>query len=171
MKKTSGGVLLQEGHPVIYVSRKLTPAEKNYSNMEREALAIVILVTTLKKLLLQKQFTIQTDHKKLKYLFAPDEEIPKAASTEITRREIALMVFDFELKYIPRKQIPQAEAMSRMDFDKGESSNDRVCFAIKNIFFAQSDLMIQAKIKTELGTIRLFQDIMKAKKTAIGNNV
>ena len=47
-EKTIGGVLLQEGHPVIYVSRKLIPAEQNYSNIEREALAIVFVVTRLK---------------------------------------------------------------------------------------------------------------------------
>ena len=34
-EKAIGGVLLQEGHPVKYVSRKLTPAEQNYSNIER----------------------------------------------------------------------------------------------------------------------------------------
>ena len=46
-EKANGGVLSQ-GHPVIYVSRKLTPVEQNYSNIEREALAIVFVVTRLK---------------------------------------------------------------------------------------------------------------------------
>ena len=48
-----------------------------------------------------------------------------------------------------------------MDFDEDESDNDRVCFAINSIYFVHSDLVTQAEIKTELGTNRLFQDIMK----------
>ena len=48
-----------------------------------------------------------------------------------------------------------------MYFDEDETDNDRVCFAINNIHFTQSDLVTQAEIKTELGTNRLFQDIMK----------
>ena len=67
------------------------------------------------------------------------------------------MGFDYELNYTPGEQIPRAYALSRMDFDEEKSDNDRVCFAIKNIYFAQSDLMTQAEIKTELGTNRLFQ--------------
>ena len=71
------------------------------------------------------------------------------------------MGFDYELKYTPVEQIPHADASSRMDFDKDESEKDRVCFAINNIYFAKSDLVTQAEIKTELGTNRLFQDIIK----------
>ena len=45
-----GAVLLQEyddnWHPVAYASRKLTPAEKNYTIMERETLAVVFALKT-----------------------------------------------------------------------------------------------------------------------------
>ena len=154
-EKAIGGVLSQEGRPVKNVSRKLTPAEQNYSNIEREALAIVFVVTRFKQLLHGRRFTLQTDHKPLN-LFAPDEEIQKRASARITRWAIAVMGFDYELKYTPVVQIPHADAFSRMDFDKDESDNDRVCFAINNIYFAQSDLVTQAEIRTEQGTNRLF---------------
>ena len=60
------------------------------------------------------------------------------------------MGLDYELKYTPGEQIPHADALSRMDFDEDESDNDRVCFAINNIYFAQSDLVTQAEIKIEL---------------------
>ena len=59
------------------------------------------------------------------------------------------MGFDYELNYTPLEQIPHANALGRMDFDENESDNDRVCFAINNIYFAQSDLLTQAKIKAE----------------------
>ena len=55
-EKVIDGVLSQEGHPFIYVSRKLNPAEQNYSNIEREALAIVFVVTRLKQFLLGRRF-------------------------------------------------------------------------------------------------------------------
>ena len=158
--KNHWGVFSQEGHPVIYESRKLTPAQQNYPNIEREALAIVFVVTRLKQFLHGGRFTLQTDQKPLKHFFAPDEEIPKTAPARITRWAIALMGFNYELKYTPREQIPQGDALSRIDFDEDESDNDRVCFAINNFYFALSDLVTQTEIKTELGTNRHFQDIM-----------
>ena len=90
---------------------------------------------------------------------------PKTASARITRWAIALMGFDCELKYTPGEEIPHADGLSRMDFDEDESEKDRVCFAINNIYFAQSDLATQAEIKTELGTNKLFQDILKRIKS------
>ena len=57
------------------------------------------------------------------------------------------MGFDFELKYTPGEQIPHADALSRLDFDD-DDDNDRVCFALDNIYFVQSDLVTQSDIKT-----------------------
>ena len=144
----------------------MSQAERNYSNIEREALAIVFVVARLKQFLLGRRFTLQTDHKPLKYLFAPDEEIPKTASARITRWATAQMGFDFELKYTPGEQIPHAEALSRLDFDD-DDDNDRVCFALDNMYFVQSDLLTQSDIKTELGSSRLFQDVIKRIKSGI----
>ena len=59
-EKAIGEVFSQEGHPVIYLSRTLIRAEQNCSNIEREALAIVFVVTRLKQLLLGIRFTLQT---------------------------------------------------------------------------------------------------------------
>ena len=45
--KGLGTVLLQDSHPLVYASRSLTPAEKQYSNIERELLAVVFAMERL----------------------------------------------------------------------------------------------------------------------------
>ena len=52
------------------VSGNLSSPERNYSNVDREASAIVFEITRLKKFLLTRKFTLQTDHKPLNYLLA-----------------------------------------------------------------------------------------------------
>jgi len=39
--KAIGGVLVQEGHPIAFESRKLSDAEQNYSTHEKEMIAVV----------------------------------------------------------------------------------------------------------------------------------
>ena len=44
-KHSISGILSQEGHPIMYLSRRRTKTEFNYSNIEKEALAIVWTTT------------------------------------------------------------------------------------------------------------------------------
>ena len=73
------GVLLQQGHPVMFMSRKLTYGETLNSNVEREALAILWAI----ELLLRRKFTIQSDHEPLKYIFKLPRNLPKTISARL----------------------------------------------------------------------------------------
>ena len=57
-----GGVLLQNGHPVTFISQALTETQKRYSNIERELLALLIVVEHLHHYVFGRQFTVHTDH-------------------------------------------------------------------------------------------------------------
>ncbi|HLP97517.1 MAG TPA: reverse transcriptase family protein, partial [Sideroxyarcus sp.] len=60
-----GGVLLQEGRPVVYTSRSLLPAERRYSQIEKELLGIVYSLERLEFYTRGRQVVVQTDHKPL----------------------------------------------------------------------------------------------------------
>ena len=61
-KKALGAVLLQDGHPVAYESRKLSPAESRYDTGNRELLAVIHAVTTWRHYLEGVSFKLLTDH-------------------------------------------------------------------------------------------------------------
>ena len=82
-----GAVLLQEADqewlPVAYASRKLTPAERNYTISEKETLAVVFALGSWKHYLF-KHFEVFTDNQALLYL-------PSKAN--LNRREARWMEF------------------------------------------------------------------------------
>ena len=57
-----GAVLLQEGHPVAFESRKLSSAELNYTVTEKEMLAVVHALRVWRCYLEGAKFTVYTDH-------------------------------------------------------------------------------------------------------------
>lgn len=69
-----GAILAQNAddgkeHPIAYISRSLSPAEKNYIITELECLAIVWPVKKLHPYLDGVKFTLVTDHSALQWLF------------------------------------------------------------------------------------------------------
>lgn len=121
---TIGGVLTQPGpgnglsadhKPVIFVSRSLTKAELRYSNIEKEALAVVWCCMRLRQLLLGRRFTLITDHRPLLKIY-DGPRLPKVASSRLTRWSSLLQQFDFDLQYHPGETIPHADAVSRLPF-------------------------------------------------------
>ena len=63
-----GAVLMQQGHPIAYLSKSLAPKHQHLSAYEKEFLAMVLAVEKWRPYLLGKHFIIKTDHFSLKYL-------------------------------------------------------------------------------------------------------
>ena len=64
----SGAVLLQEGRPIAFTSKKFTPAERNYTTGEQELLAVLHALREWRCYLEGRPFIVKTDHKPLTFL-------------------------------------------------------------------------------------------------------
>ncbi|XP_070184061.1 uncharacterized protein [Littorina saxatilis] len=94
-----GAMLMQEHggkpFPVSYASKKLSGAEKNYSTMEKECLAIVWGIKKFELYLQGVKFVLQTDHKPLTYLNSA-----KFVNNRIMRWGMYLQNFDMRVESI-----------------------------------------------------------------------
>ena len=76
---------------IAFISRTLTPAEKKYSQLEKEGLAIIFAVKKLHQYLADRKFIIYSDHKPLKCLFGESRQVPLMAASRIQRWALTLL--------------------------------------------------------------------------------
>ena len=68
-----GASLLQEGHPIAFASRVLTPAESRYVQIEKELLSVVFACERFDKYLHGRDIVhVRTDHQSLEAIFKKD---------------------------------------------------------------------------------------------------
>ena len=106
-------VLLQQNdgklYPVGYASKKLNLTEARYPIIEKECLAVVWGIKRFKLYLAVRRFTLQTDHKPLKYL--------KDASYQNDRVfRWAVQEYSFRVEDIPGKENIGADFLSRTGY-------------------------------------------------------
>lgn len=71
-----------EEKPIEFASKTLSETEKRYSQLDREAVAILFGVKKFHSYIFGRQFTLVTDNKPLQHIFRPKKGIPVMASNE-----------------------------------------------------------------------------------------
>ncbi|XP_053229110.1 uncharacterized protein K02A2.6-like, partial [Podarcis raffonei] len=99
--------------PVAYFSQTLNATERNYSQIDKEGLAIVKGVKKFHDFLYGWPFTVVTDHKPLLGLFAPEKQTPQVLSPRVLRWSIFLASYQYALIHRPGKAMGHADALSR----------------------------------------------------------
>lgn len=107
------GAVLTRPHPdgekvICYISRSLTAAERKYTTIERECLAVIHALEKLRPYLEGVKFTVITDHHSLLWLHRL-----KDPTGRLARWAVRLQVFDFEIIHRKGKDNVVPDMLSR----------------------------------------------------------
>lgn len=103
-----------EEKPVFMVSSSLSPAEKNYSQLHREALAIIFGIKRFSKYLYGNKFKIFSDHQPLREIFSEKKGTPAVAAARLQRWSVLLSAYDYTIEWKQASMMAHADALSRL---------------------------------------------------------
>ena len=130
-----GGVILHvfpdgSEKAIMHISRTLTPTETRYSQIEKEALSLVVAVRRFHKYIYGRRFTLLTDHKPLLSIFGSKKGIPVHSANRLQRWALVLLGHDFDIQYRQTDSFGQADALSRLISNHATVNEDSVVAAI-----------------------------------------
>ncbi|GFX76184.1 retrovirus-related Pol polyprotein from transposon 17.6 [Trichonephila clavipes] len=109
-----------EEHPIIlFLSKKISKAERNYSTVERELAEIILGLKRLKHYLDGQRFIIETDQNPLKYLNKMGGSNPR-----LQRWALSLQPFNFEIRHKLGKLHGNADGLSSLFINSWEGISE-----------------------------------------------
>ena len=102
---------------IAYTSKSLTSAEKNYTQIEHEALSIIFGVRKFHQFFYGRQFLLLTDHKPLLTIFGQKKGIPTMAASRLKWWAIILSAYTYTISYKHTKEHGNADCLSRLPLE------------------------------------------------------
>lgn len=100
--------------PIAFASRSLSMAERNYAQIDREALSLVWGVKRFNQYLYGKKFTLVTDHQPLISIFNPRKGIPATAAARMQRWALFLGGHSYDIEFKRTLSHANADGLSRL---------------------------------------------------------
>ena len=140
--------------PIEFISRTLTSAERNYAQIEKEALSIVWAVKRFHKYLYARPFHLLTDHQPLQFLFSPNKGIPEMCSSRVQRWALTLSSYNYTVEYRSTLKHCNADVCSRFPLpetdcgvEMDESAEVKSAFAV---YISEDKPLLNAEVVARL---------------------
>ena len=100
--------------PIAFASRTLSDSEKNYAQLEKEALSFIFGIKKFHQYLYGRKFKLITDHKPLTTILGPKTGIPSLAAARLQRWALLLSAYNYDIEYRNTSLHANADALSRL---------------------------------------------------------
>ena len=109
--------------PIAYASRTLSTPERNYAQVEKEALSLVFGVKKFHSYLYGQKFTLVTDHKPLTTILGPKNNVPPLAAARLQRWALVLSAYSYDIEFCPTAAHGNADGLSRLPLHDSKSED------------------------------------------------
>ena len=121
--------------PIANVSKTLTATQRKYSQIQKEALAIIFSLAKFHQYLYGRKFILVTDHKPLICIFGTGKGAPALAANRLARWALTLSQYDYRIEFRKSTDHGNADAISRLpsgpdeifDREENQADMDSVC--------------------------------------------
>lgn len=100
--------------PIAFVSRTLTTTERNYAQIDKEALGLYWATKKFFSYLYGRHFTLVTDHQPLVSIFHPTKAFPAMTAARLQRYAMFLAGLDYTIEFRESRRHGNADALSRL---------------------------------------------------------
>ncbi|XP_062604323.1 uncharacterized protein K02A2.6-like [Saccostrea cucullata] len=128
--------IMEDGseRPVAFASRTLNSSERNYAQVEKEALSIIFGVKKFHKYLYGRTFTLITDHKPLVTIFGPKNGVPTLAAAIMQRWALILSGYQYQIQYRASQEHGNCDSLSRPPISDNQAQED-----YEDVYFSELD--------------------------------
>lgn len=139
--------------PIMFASQTLSKTQQAYSQIDKEAYAIIFGIRKFYQYLFGRRFTLMTDNKPLEQILSPQKGLPTLSATRMLHYAVFLQGFNVDIIFRKSNDHANADKMSRLPVnDKYEFNCDEV------------DLIEMDQINTLPVTVKELADATKAEE-------
>ena len=100
--------------PIAFASQTLSSSERNYAQLEKEAVSLVFGIKKFHQYLYGRRFTLVTDHKPLTAILGPKKSVPPLAAARLQRWAMLLSAYSYDIQFKPMSDHVNADGLSRL---------------------------------------------------------